>query len=259
MKFNVVSDLHLGPDFSIRNLNFSKDVENLIVAGDLSNGIGLLERFVTEVYSEYGVQTIFVPGNHDFYGHSFERYLEEARDLEMRLSNFKFLYNDFLQLGDVKIFGATLWSDFGLYRDVPGMFQHMIDAYGFLIADDRYMTGWSVYRMLEENKITMDKLVDFAYDIDDSFKKVVITHFAPSRLSVHPNYKEDIPMNSYWVNGYDDIIETSNISLWIHGHCHNSFDYDLNGTRVVCNPCGYSSFYSGTENSLYDPKLIVEI
>ena len=28
-------------------------------------------------------------------------------------------------------------------------------------------------------------------------------------------------------------------ALWIHGHTHDSFDYVLNGTRVVCNPRGY--------------------
>jgi pyruvate carboxylase len=29
------------------------------------------------------------------------------------------------------------------------------------------------------------------------------------------------------------------VKLWIHGHTHESMDYELNGTRVVCNPRGY--------------------
>ena len=29
-------------------------------------------------------------------------------------------------------------------------------------------------------------------------------------------------------------------ALWIHGHKHESFDYEVNGTRVVCNPRGYA-------------------
>ena len=31
-------------------------------------------------------------------------------------------------------------------------------------------------------------------------------------------------------------------ALWIHGHMHDSFDYEINGTRVVCNPRGYTPF-----------------
>jgi hypothetical protein len=28
-------------------------------------------------------------------------------------------------------------------------------------------------------------------------------------------------------------------ALWIHGHMHDPFDYEINGTRVICNPRGY--------------------
>ena len=28
----------------------------------------------------------------------------------------------------------------------------------------------------------------------------------------------------------------------IHGHTHNSFDYSVKGTRVVCNPRGYVGY-----------------
>jgi len=28
-------------------------------------------------------------------------------------------------------------------------------------------------------------------------------------------------------------------ALWVHGHMHESFDYEIYGTRVVCNPRGY--------------------
>ena len=28
-------------------------------------------------------------------------------------------------------------------------------------------------------------------------------------------------------------------ALWIHGHMHDSFDHEVYGTRVVCNPRRY--------------------
>jgi Icc-related predicted phosphoesterase len=28
------------------------------------------------------------------------------------------------------------------------------------------------------------------------------------------------------------------MALWVHGHSHTAVDYDVAGTRVVCNPRG---------------------
>jgi Icc-related predicted phosphoesterase len=30
------------------------------------------------------------------------------------------------------------------------------------------------------------------------------------------------------------------INLWVHGHIHDSMDYNVKGTRVICNPRGYA-------------------
>lgn len=46
--------------------------------------------------------------------------------------------------------------------------------------------------------------------------------------------------------------------LWIHGHTHDSFDYLLNGTRVVCNPRGYVKD-GVNENPRFDPELMIEV
>jgi predicted phosphodiesterase len=44
--------------------------------------------------------------------------------------------------------------------------------------------------------------------------------------------------------------------LWIHGHTHDPFDYEINGTRVICNPRGYPG-----ENASWTSRaaLVVEI
>ena len=36
----------------------------------------------------------------------------------------------------------------------------------------------------------------------------------------------------------DDLV--SKADLWIHGHVHESYDYDIGNCRVVCNPRGYT-------------------
>jgi hypothetical protein len=42
----------------------------------------------------------------------------------------------------------------------------------------------------------------------------------------------------------------------VHGHTHFSFDYRLNGTRVVCNPRGYLPY---EPNAQFDPGLVVDV
>ena len=44
----------------------------------------------------------------------------------------------------------------------------------------------------------------------------------------------------------------------IHGHTHDSFDYVVNGVRVLCNPRGYAKD-GVNENALFDAGLTVEV
>jgi hypothetical protein len=46
------------------------------------------------------------------------------------------------------------------------------------------------------------------------------------------------------------------VSLWIHGHTHESFDYVVSGTRVVCNPRGYAPMEL---NAAFDPVFTVDV
>jgi calcineurin-like phosphoesterase family protein len=85
----------------------------------------------------------------------------------------------------------------------------------------------------------------------------VITHHAPSPASIHPRFAGSL-MNACFVSRADDLLDGSRVQLWIHGHTHDSFDYQLNGTRVVCNPRGYARD-GVNENARFDPDFIVEV
>jgi len=62
-------------------------------------------------------------------------------------------------------------------------------------------------------------------------------------------------MNYAFCSDLDDImVMHDNIKLWVHGHVHNCFDYQINQTRVVCNPLGYPG-----EQNYFDPELIIEV
>jgi hypothetical protein len=46
----------------------------------------------------------------------------------------------------------------------------------------------------------------------------------------------------------DFILDRPQIRVWIHGHMHDNFDYQVGSTRVVCNPRGYSGYEQQAEN-----------
>jgi hypothetical protein len=53
--------------------------------------------------------------------------------------------------------------------------------------------------------------------------------------------------------------QRSGPDLWVHGHTHTSFDYEVNGCRVVSNPRGYFQRDGSWENSRFDPALVIKV
>lgn len=85
-------------------------------------------------------------------------------------------------------------------------------------------------------------------------KTVVVTHHAPHRLSVPPQYDGD-PLTPCYASHLPELVRPP-VDLWIHGHIHDSMDYDIEGTRVLVNPRGYKP---PDENPAFEPSLVVEI
>ena len=90
---------------------------------------------------------------------------------------------------------------------------------------------------------------------------VVVTHHAPSGLSGDPKYKGDELSPCFASELPDEFFGKA--ALWLHGHMHNSSNYELAGTRIVCNPRGYPRSRvlpnMGFENADFEPAKIVEV
>ena len=68
---------------------------------------------------------------------------------------------------------------------------------------------------------------------------IVVGHHCPSEQSVAECYKGNL-LNGAFRSRLDDfILARPQIKLWLHGHTHHNFDYEIGSTRVVCNPRGY--------------------
>jgi hypothetical protein len=76
-------------------------------------------------------------------------------------------------------------------------------------------------------------------------------------LSISPLFARS-PINSSFVSNLEDRIQDWQPALWLHGHTHGSFDYQVGNTRVLCNARGYAK--NGiNENPDFDDSLVIDL
>ena len=252
LKLNILSDLHLRQGALAPPDN---DADLVILAGDIARPQEALEWA-----DALRKPVLYVPGNHEFYGGS----IDGTRALLRRLcgvTNVRLLDDDVVELGGVRFVGSTLWTDFLLYGDDQRE-NAMQDA-------QRVIRDFSQIRLCDgdERRFTPeDSVARFAVHRDfvatalaTTFAgpTVVITHHAPSPRSIHPRFR-DSPLNACFISRLEHLLDGERARLWVHGHTHDSFDYTVNGTRVVCNPRGYAR-NGVNENPRFDPDFVVDI
>ena len=248
MRLHVLSDLHL--EFG-RFLLPEVDADVIVLAGDIHTGKNALS-WIRGAFPDKPV--IHVLGNHEFYGQKIPKLTQELKELT-KDSNIHVLENDRLDLGDIVILGATLWTDFQLDGDpvlaevaaVTNItdFQRIRVAPSyrrFRPADARRLHAESLEWLMKETEAARER------------KVVVITHHAPSPQSIPLRYRNN-PLNPAFASNLEPFIRTSGVALWIHGHIHESSDYVVGSTRIVANPRGYP----GEPVRNFDPTLVIDI
>lgn len=111
MKACIVSDIHSSPMdlFLARRFEVPK-ADICVCAGDIANNI---ERSIDFMFAEIAphMPVVATLGNHDCYGSSIDRALECARKWTAG-TNVHILENDEFRMNDLRVIGATLWTDF---------------------------------------------------------------------------------------------------------------------------------------------------
>ena len=205
--------------------------------------------------------TLFVAGNHEFYGSDLQTTLATLRS-EAAGSAVHVLEHDAWHHGPVRFLGCTLWSDHRLHATEEARAEGERHAMAFVRDFSRIAVTPAAPDTL--TPAIAQRLCDDAVAwLEARFAEphagptVVVTHFAPSRLSIHPRFAGS-PINACFVSDLAARIERWQPRLWLHGHTHDSFDYRIGATRVVCNPRGYAP--DGiAENAHFDPTLVLDL
>ncbi len=267
MKIALYSDLHNehGHPF---DPPADLDADLVLLAGDIgakTHGVEWAGRTFGQTFGDG--RCLYVPGNHEYYGAQLGL-LDEMRRAGKKAS-VRVLNNDVATVGDVRVLGTTLWTNFSLYGPDQVMFAR--DCARRSIND--FMSIW----VRRRESIGRDPMKSAGNLLDPhdaiglhrtarSFlerelakpwegKTVVVTHFAPHRGCIAPEYEGDVH-TPYFVVDMAPLMAKYRIDLWAFGHTHGNVDFVAEGgCRVVSNQRGYPKDLSPG----FRPDLVLEV
>jgi Icc-related predicted phosphoesterase len=247
MRLHLLSDLHLEfGDFTPP----STDADVVLLPGDIHLGVEGVEW----AKATFKQPVIYVPGNHEFYRQRLDKYGAELA-AAAKGSNVQLLSDATVILDGVRFVGGTLWSDFNYHgRQSFDAFEakKKLEDYRLIRMDANFRKLHPRDTMLRHMR-TRNFIQDVLAEPFDG-KTVVLTHHAPSALSVADEFADD-PLTSAYASRLEHLFGP-NVALWVHGHMHNSVDFAYSGTRVVCNPRGYAP---NDLNPAFNPGLVLTL
>lgn len=212
----------------------------VVLAGDIHTK----ERGVRWARDRFTCPVLYIPGNHEGYGTHWEKNILKMKK-EVEGSSIRILERDVVVIDGVRYLGATGWTTFDIWHDPVSAMNAAgqgRDFYGSGQRDYRLIRTGPYRRLLPRDTAawsaqTRAWLIRTLAEPFDG-PTVVITHHAPSVRSLVGGQVAHI-LDAADANAWDDLIEHSGASLWLHGHTHHKVDYRIGATRVVSNPRGY--------------------
>lgn len=270
MRIHLCSDLHLefrdltlpggdvlivsGDAYEAKNLNqdhYSTDKVMLPHESELRRP-DRYYRFLLEECSQKYRHVIMVMGNHEHYNFVFNNTYDHIKG--QLPDNVHLLEKESIELDGVLFLGATLWTDMNGGDDMT-MFHLKQCMNDFRIVKYRNEAG-DYYRFSPEiaYRHHKDTMAFFEIALQNNRERaqpmpvVMVTHHAPSKLSIKPKYQHDHLMNGGYSSDLSEfILDHPEIRAWTHGHTHDTFDYAVGDTRVLCNPRGYAGYEERAE------------
>lgn len=229
------------------------DADIVIVAGDITHGVGLVELAVQAAKSNPHIEFIVISGNHEFHqrGFDYHDYLSCIPLWNQLSDNLHFLENTSVVLNkfDLEIFGGVGWTNLGRLNDVNTLsLQMRVSDFESISVNNEVLTP---SKMRELNFEFRNACID-SMSASTAQNKIVVSHFPQSIELRHSEFPTDL-LASYFCSDDNKLIrELANhgVEVMVSGHTHDNFDCIVEGVRQVSNQVGYS------HEDGYDKKLL---
>ncbi len=264
MKIRYVSDLHLEICPYFLPYEAGEEDESwdiLVLAGDIAAAEKLsfpMEKFFEDVSRRFR-NVIYVPGNHEYYNGDIVYSLDKLRDQLKRFYNVVVLQNEVEWIDGIAFIGATLWTDMFNSDNVAmaNVKQQLNDFWVIKNKKHRDLDPKDVVEIHKEHKAFIFEQIGKARD-EGADKVVVISHHAPSFLSIHPKWAGS-PINAAFSSDLMEDIKETQPDYWFHGHMHDNFSYEIGNTKVLCNPRGYARIINSDDFKAMVDKVMEKV
>lgn len=251
MRCHYLSDLHLEAQ------DFDGELPTgdiLIIAGDLCQACCLdplrtdkynvlqrarVQRFLDAARRNFA-RVLFVAGNHEFYHSVYE---DTHALLRSALDGVTVLDNNVVNIGGVRFFGATFWTDFAGRSDVAmnAVRRRMGE---FFFAKRRSDDGAKPVKFQPEDALCLHDAARSSLNAavaDGATPLIVVTHHPPSLRGLNPQFKGN-GLDPAYASDLDAMIAAlETVPIWIHGHTHISRTYRIGRTELRSHATGFAS------------------
>lgn len=242
MKAQILSDIHLEYLNNIPN-NIEPKCDLLILAGDIINKFSSLSNTFLDYVNNNWKKVFIVLGNHEYYNmdpNIVNTYIELKKYYSELFSNYKnitLLDKTITFYNNRRIIGCTLWS-------------RILDPNAFLFKN-----------IYDENKKNID--INFIQNIykEESLwlqknmksNDIIITHYPTTKYNTsHPKFIKQTWISHSCVS--TELKKKVENCVFICGHTHYSFDFELDNNRYLSNQKGYNE-----ENINFDANKVYDI
>ena len=197
LKIQIVSDLHLDINKKFNSSSIlndeSKDI--LILAGDICGHLSFqrnidLLRTALDVWSNHFKYIVYVFGNHEYYDGNIDDFNQYKNNIEQGYTNVHILEQNHLIIDNICIIGTTMWSNFDNFSPViMNACQRRMNDFHIVKYKNRLFTPNDAANIYQHS-------IDYIKHIlknnaENIIRSVVVTHHAPSFMSVSERYKGD--------------------------------------------------------------------
>jgi Icc-related predicted phosphoesterase len=226
-----MSDLHL--EFGKMEVD-PEPADVLILAGDITTNANM--HWINEQAKKFEA-VIFVPGNHEYYRGSLDATLVKMRD--RAAPNVHVLNNEVVEVKGQRFVGSTMWTNVNNYDpNIALRVMNSLNDFQYIRfgGADGYANKFSIFLWQELNRTAISFL-----RINVRPGDVVITHHAPHKKTDIERYGVNNPINHLYGSDLTELIYLTQPVVWHHGHLHESFDFNVENTKILANPRGYAN------------------